>query len=439
MSSLEWSLRSIAATALQGKAGFDDGDWIEAPYITAEGIRLIQTGNIGIGQFVDKPEQRRFISERSFQTLGCKWVHPGDILICRLADPIGRACQVPPEVGDSIAAVDCTIYRPDPVVADTRFALHWLNFWRHLKAAQDVAGGSTRQRISRGNLGRLSLPTPPLSEQRQIAAVLDTIDNAIRKTEQIIAKLRQIKQGLLHDLLTRGIDDNGELRDPERHPEQFKDSALGRIPCAWKVAPLGELIAHVIDFRGRTPKKLGMDWGGGDIPALSANNVKMGAVNLAEPTYYGSGALYARWMTNGDCQEGDVLVTLEAPLGNVAQVPDSRRYILSQRVILLRYSEDLVSNDFAAIQMGCSDFQERLVRWSTGTTATGIQRARLVCMLMSAPPPAEQVRLVEIATALDRRLADETRQAQKLLLAKHGLADDLLTGRTRVHAVMETT
>ncbi len=74
------------------------------------------------------------------------------------------------------------------------------------------------------------MPLPPLPEQRRIAEILDTLDEAIRKTEQVIAKLQQMKQGLLHDLLTRGIDDNGELRDPERHPEQFKDSPLGRIP-----------------------------------------------------------------------------------------------------------------------------------------------------------------------------------------------------------------
>ncbi len=76
---------------------------------------------------------------------------------------------------------------------------------------------------------------PPLPEQRQIAAILDTIDDSIRKTEQVIAKLKQVKQGLLHDLLTRGIDDNGELRDPERHPEQFKDSPRGRIPRGWEM------------------------------------------------------------------------------------------------------------------------------------------------------------------------------------------------------------
>ena len=92
-------------------------------------------------------------------------------------------------------------------------------------------------------MDRLSVWLPPLPEQRRIAEILDTVDEAIRRTEQVIAKLQQMKQGLLHDLLTRGIDENGELRDPERHPEQFKDSPLGRIPREWEVGPLERLMA----------------------------------------------------------------------------------------------------------------------------------------------------------------------------------------------------
>lgn len=107
-------------------------------------------------------------------------------------------------------------------------------------------------------------------KQRRIAQVLDTIDDVIRKTEELIAKLKQMKQGLLHDLLTRGVDDNGELRDPERHPELFQDSVLGRIPKGWDVERISFLLEHVIDFRGRTPLKLGMTWGGEILESSSA-------------------------------------------------------------------------------------------------------------------------------------------------------------------------
>jgi restriction endonuclease S subunit len=201
-----WRVERLADTAHPGKASFIDGDWIEAPYITDEGIRLIQTGNIGLGTFIDRAEFRKFISERSFRELECKWVYPGDILICRLADPIGRACILPTEIGPCVTAVDCTIYRPNTDKVDSTFAVQLFNSESHLRRVADVAGGSTRQRISRSNLGNIHLLLPPLPEQRRIAEILDTADAAIQQTQAFIAKLKQMKAGLLHDLLTRGLD-----------------------------------------------------------------------------------------------------------------------------------------------------------------------------------------------------------------------------------------
>jgi len=103
------------------------------------------------------------------------------------------------------------------------------------------ASGTTFLEISGREFAAVGVPLPPLPEQRRIAEILDTLDEAIRKTEQVTAKLQQMKQGLLHDLLTRGIDENGDLRDPERHPEQFKDSPLGRIPREWAANRIREI------------------------------------------------------------------------------------------------------------------------------------------------------------------------------------------------------
>src|SRR5690606_16610143 len=117
---------------------------------------------------------------------------------------------------------------------------HFLGQHGSVRWIRNHAVGSTMACLNTNILKAVPTKVPPLPEQQKIAEILDTVDEAIRKTDQIIAKLKQVKQGLLHDLLTRGIDDNGELRDPERHPEQFKDSPLGRLPKAWEVTTLGE-------------------------------------------------------------------------------------------------------------------------------------------------------------------------------------------------------
>jgi len=106
---------------------------------------------------------------------------------------------------------------------------------------ENFMSGSALRRLVLRDIRSIQVPLPSLAHQRAIAKILDTLDDAIQKTEQLIAKLKQIKQGLLHDLLTRGIDENGQLRDPITHPEQFKDSVLGRIPVAWEVVQIKDI------------------------------------------------------------------------------------------------------------------------------------------------------------------------------------------------------
>ena len=293
--------------------------------------------------------------------------------------------------------------------------------------------GSNYPAINESDVSTLCVPIPPGAEQRRIAEILDTIDEAIQKTEALISKLKAMKQGLLHDLLTRGLDKNGKLRDPKAHPEQFKDSPLGRIPHIWNIMAFRDVLAGIIDFRGKTPLKIGMKWGGGDIPALSANNVEMGQINLTKETYYGSKELYQRWMTAGNPVKGDVLMTLEAPLGNVAQIPDDRPYILSQRVVLFKTKDELMHNTFFRYQLTYEPFQCILLSESTGTTAKGIQRAKLEKLLVLVPPRYnEQELIVSKLEAIDTRIGTEEQYRDKLKLQKKGLMHDLLTGKVRV-------
>src|SRR5690606_11569816 len=189
----EWGVVTLRDAALPSRESFIDGDWIETPFITSEGIHLIQTGNIGIGEFLDKRDSRRFISEASFRILNCKWVNAGDILICRLADPIGRACIVPEHVGPAITSVDCTIFRVDTQNFSRDFVIAWMNADASLKRAQDNAAGSTRSRISRSNLGMLPIAKPSLHEQQLIARTLSSSAERIASEDENLSKLRETK------------------------------------------------------------------------------------------------------------------------------------------------------------------------------------------------------------------------------------------------------
>ncbi len=197
---------------------------------------------------------------------------------------------------------------------------------------------------------------------------------------------------------------------------------------AWTSRPLIETLALVLDFRGRTPKKLGMEWGGGDIPALSANNVEMGKINFSKECYFASEELYRKWMTRGDAQFRDVVLTTEAPLGNVAQIPDSQRYVLSQRAILLRTNEDDLCNDYLAHYLRSDVFQNLMRQQSSGTTATGIQRKKLETLPVEFPiSNTEQAKIAEILSTVDRAIELTEALIAKEERIKTGLMQDLLT------------
>lgn len=198
----EWEVTTLFDLAERRKELFDDGDWIESEHITTDGIRLIQTGNIGVGRFVEK-EVRKFIFEESFTSLRCKQLKIGDLLICRLADPAGRACVLP-DIGEDrvVTSVDVTIFRPSPARVDRVFLANVFSTPDWFRTVSDRSGGTTHKRISRGALGRISLKIPPRPEQTAIAAVLSDMDSELTALEARRDKTRALKQGMMQELLT---------------------------------------------------------------------------------------------------------------------------------------------------------------------------------------------------------------------------------------------
>ena len=214
-------------------------------------------------------------------------------------------------------------------------------------------------------------------------------------------------------------------------PEGYKVSEVGVIPEEWEAKPFVDIVNKYIDYRGRTPKKLGMNWGDGEIISLSANNVQMGYIDFDKDAYFGSLELYKKWMTQGDCQKGDILLTMEAPLGNVAQIPDERRYILSQRVILIRTSG--VVPDFLFHLLSGAYLQGELLKNSSGSTAQGIQRQKLDKILIYIPnSPVEQTAIASALSDVDALIAALGQLITKKRNIKHGAMQQLLTGEKRL-------
>jgi type I restriction enzyme S subunit len=181
---------------------FEDGDWVESKDQSSDGIRLIQTGNVGEGVFKDRAEKARYISEPTFKRLRCTEIFEGDCLISRLPDPVGRSCILPDSGERMITAVDCTIVR----FKQAHFLPALFNLYSqssdYISAVARQCTGTTRNRISRSNLGLIPIPVPPLAEQREIVTQLDALAAETQRLTQLYeqkqAALAALKKSLLH-------------------------------------------------------------------------------------------------------------------------------------------------------------------------------------------------------------------------------------------------
>jgi len=192
----EWEEKTLRSLTFR----FLDGDWIESKDQSEKGIRLLQTGNVGVGAFIPKSGTARFISETTFERLGCTEVHSGDCLISRLPDPIGRACLVPDIGSRMIAAVDCTIVCFDESKIIPYLFVAYSQTDRYLEQVRSLSSGSTRTRISRDNLSNLNVPLPSLAEQQKIADCLSSLDALIDAQAKKLDALRNHKRGLMQQL-----------------------------------------------------------------------------------------------------------------------------------------------------------------------------------------------------------------------------------------------
>ena len=207
-----WKVHCLRFSAADGYKKFTDGDWVESPFITDKGVRLIQTGNVGIGEFREKGF--RYVSEDSFRRLNCTEIVPGDVLVCRLDGPVGRACLVPDLGVKMITSVDNAILKPSSDF-DSRFLVYMMTSSQWIGWIENIcrAGGGFRFRISRTMLGNQMIPVPPVQEQQAIANELDDgrfqYEQLIRKSKEAVTLLQERRTALISAAVTGKIDVRG--------------------------------------------------------------------------------------------------------------------------------------------------------------------------------------------------------------------------------------
>lgn len=169
---------------LPGTELLKDGDWIESKDQDPKGeVRIIQLADIGVSQFVDK--SNRFMTEEKATQMNCTFLQPGDVLIARMPDPIGRACILPDIGGKCVTAVDVCIVRVNPDLVHNRWLMHLINSDTFKSQLLKFVTGTTRKRISRKNLMKIGFEIPGIDEQHSIANILDIPLNGSKEVSKL--------------------------------------------------------------------------------------------------------------------------------------------------------------------------------------------------------------------------------------------------------------
>lgn len=252
--------------------------------------------------------------------------------------------------------------------------LIFLNNSLNYKELRTYVTGNAPAKLTYNNLCNIPVLLPSIEEQNKIGNFFIKLDRQIELEEKKLELLEQQKRGYMQKIFSQ------ELR--------FKDNN-GNSYLQWKEFNFFDVLDKIIDFRGRTPKKLDMEWSTEGYLALSAINVKKGYIDFNVEAKYGDEKLYKKWMNKNELQKGQVLFTTEAPMGNVAQVPDNRGYILSQRTIAFNTNKK-ITNDFLASLLSTKKVYNELLRLSSGATAKGVSQKTLKSLYITIPLSIEE-------------------------------------------------
>lgn len=280
------------------------------------------------------------------------------------------------------------------------------------------AGGATRFGLTSDSILKAPVLLPPLPEQKKIAEILTAVDDTIESTRQVIDQTKKVKQGLLQELLTKGIGH-----------KKFKDTEIGRIPVEWEVVRLGD---HIDVLSGKGFKL--SEYVPEGVKLLRIDNVSYGKVEWSSVAFLPLS--YVDEFPNLVLYPDDILLALNRPITQgklkIARLPVADApCILYQRVGKIVSITDRIRNDFSFHLLGLH-IKKFVELTSVGSDQPFISVVALRDLPIGIPPLHEQKQIAAILSSVDDQITAQEKELAQLQTIKKGLMQDLLTGKVRV-------
>jgi len=419
-----WENKLIADFAfVQGGYAFKTSDYV------ADGIPLIRISNVGRGKVIFN--NLVYLSPKLYERAFSFQLDDNDILIGMTGD-LGKVCKISKQYLPALLnqRVGRFILKNDKLNRD--FLYYILTFDDFQKKLSFFFYGGAQANIRPKDIENIEIKVPSsIWEQQQIAKILNTIDKAIEQTEILAAKYQRIKTGLMQDLLTRGIDEQGDIRSGDTH--EFKDSPLGKFPKEWEIISLNKVLIDI--EAGKSP----------DCPDIPAGAGQWGVLKVSAVRPEGFQANENKVLTdskfinpNYEVKHNDLLISrsnTKELVGIVCLVKHPPpQLLLCDKTLRLKVNEEFASVNFLFFVLQTPYLRSQIEIHATGSSGSmkNISQETIRSFLAPLPGIAEQNRIVKLFNDIDINLSNEGKHLSKLQKIKTGLMQDLLTGKVRV-------
>lgn len=362
-------------------------------------------------------------------------IEPGDVLQAKMKET-NKTVLVNEDMKGWLVSTGFAQFKPMLVGTNSNFLYHFLSSDNFLKEKDRLCVGSTQQAISDKDLRSIIIDIPQeVKVQEYIANIISVLNFAIEKTEALIEKYQNIKTGLMHDLFTRGLRTDGNLRPPrEEAPELYQETTFGWIPKEWEI---GGIEDYLIQPGGLKPGPFGSS-------LTKADYVESGyrvygqeqvlAQSLAEGDYYVSSR---KWLELSDFRvaKDDLLMTLVGvgTVGKILVVEEPfEEGLINPRLMRIRPDRSKCCTEFLANLIPSSLVRRQFNQYAGGGTMPVLNGSIVRKVRIPLVPKIEQERIAIRIASATVALKSELNYLQKLMQVKKGLMQDLLTGKVQV-------
>lgn len=402
-----WTSTKVSEFTLEHKQGYYTQD-----QYTLDGKYLIRITDLLNPHINYDGMPKLEIAEKEFNQFK---VEVGDFLFAR-SGAIGRYGIVEKDY-PAVFASYLIRFRFDPHRISTRYFGYAYESDLCQKQLGAIIQGSSNININADNIKNLSVLLPPINEQQKIATILTSVDDVIEKTRAQIDKLKDLKGGMMQELLTKGIGPGGAP-----HTE-FKDSPVGRIPASWRVENLSS-VAKVIDSLHQTPK-----FSTEGLPMIRISDIKPGKVNT-EKALKVSNAVFNQFTKNHKPSKGDLLMSRVGSYGVCCYLDRDVDLCLGQNTVVIIPMD--IDSLFLYYSLYSAAIQEQIELEVAGSGYKSLSLASIRALNIPLPPIEEQRKIASILMSIDRQIEAKADKLKSSSHAKKALMQDLLTGKVRV-------